>query len=60
MGAIHAGWQKPGSLKYQVLISYIHHKMVQRVTNAGFGGNTYGLAKARIYKITRPNPLHTP
>ena len=33
--------------------------MAQGVTNAGFGGDTCGLAKARVYKMTGVDPLHT-
>ena len=38
----------------------IYHKMAQGVTNAGFGGDICELAKARVYKITGPDRLHTP
>ena len=56
MGATHAGWQKPGSIKWQVLTPCIHHKMAQGVTNSGFGGDTCGLAKTRVYKNDRAWP----
>ena len=49
-------WQKLGSIKWQGLTPCMTYKMAQGRT----GGDKCGLAKARVYKMTVSDPLHTP